>query len=50
VGHPLEKRQLYTERATTHKKIQKHRIHKEENRYTKQQTDAKRILKKHEVE
>ena len=31
----IEKRQLYTEGETTHKTIQKHRIHKIENKYTK---------------
>jgi len=41
----IGKRQIYTKRETIHKILQKHRIHKIENKYTKQKTNTKEYLK-----
>jgi len=47
VGRLVKKmRQLYTEGATIHKTIQKHRVNKAENTY-KTKKHEKNILKKH---
>jgi hypothetical protein len=40
----IGKRQLHTKGETTHKTIQKHRMHKTENKYTRKQT---KNIKKH---
>jgi hypothetical protein len=41
----MGEKQLYTKGETIHKTIQKHRIHKIENKHTKQDNKHKRILK-----
>jgi hypothetical protein len=41
------KRQLYAKGETIHKTIQKHRIHKIENKNTKQENKRKKNIKKH---
>jgi hypothetical protein len=41
----IGKRRLYTKREIIYKTIKKHRIHKIENKNTKQTTNIERILK-----
>jgi hypothetical protein len=41
------KRQLYTKGKTTHKTIQKRRIHEIENKHTKQKNKSKKNIKIH---
>ena len=43
----IGKRQLYTRGGTIHKTIHKHRIHKIENKHTKQDWRHKKNMKKH---
>jgi hypothetical protein len=43
----MRRGQLHTKGDTTHKTTQKHRIHKIENRHTKQEHENKKNIKKH---
>jgi len=47
--YKIGKRQLYTKGETILKTIRNHRIHKIENKYTKQRNKHKRSIKKHKV-
>ena len=42
----LGKRQLYTKGETVHKTIQKHKIHKTENKNTNQENEQKENIKR----